>query len=94
MSFPGHGRCGYERHEVGILPIVLVHLPVNVPFGDGATLGVGAADKDGLLDGCGEVINGLGFAVDMLLWEINAEEAGGSGFCVVFLCGVVPTPGE
>ncbi len=48
-------------------------------------LRIGAADKDGLLDGHGEVINGLGFAVDKLLWEIDAEEAGGSGFCVV-LC--------
>ncbi len=40
------------------------------------------------------MIDGLGFAADMLLWEIDAEEAGGSGFCVVFLCGVVRTPSE
>jgi hypothetical protein len=47
-----------------------------------------------LLDGHGEVINGLGFVADVLLQEIDAEEAGGSGFCVVLLCGVVPTPSE
>ncbi len=58
-------------------------------------LGVGAADGDGLLNGHGEVIDGLGFAAeDMLLQKIDTEEAGGSGFCVVFLCGVVPTPSE
>ncbi len=67
---------------------------IFIPFGDGAALGIGAVDKDGLLDGHGEVINGLGFAADVLLWEIDAEEAGGSGFCVVFLCGVVLTPSE
>ncbi len=55
-------------------------------------LGIRAADKDGLLDGHGEVINRLGFAADVLLWEIDAEEAGRSGFCVVFLCGVVQHP--
>ncbi len=66
----------------------------TIPFGDGAALGVGAADKNGLLDEHGEVINGLGFVADVLLWEIDVEEAGGSGFCVVFLCGVVPTPSE
>ncbi len=67
---------------------------IFIPFGDGAALGVGAADKDVLLDGHGEVINGLGFAADVHFWEIDVEEAGGSGFCVVFLCDVVPTPRE
>jgi hypothetical protein len=66
----------------------------TIPFGDGAVLGVWAADKDGLLDGHGEVINGLGFAADVLLQKIDAEEAGGSGFCEMFLCSVVPTPSE
>jgi hypothetical protein len=41
-----------------------------------------------------EVINGLGFAADVLLWEIDVEEAGRSGVCVVYLCGVVPAPSE
>ncbi len=56
--------------------------------------GVRAADRDGLLDGHGEMIDGLGFAAEVLLWKIDAEEAGRSGCCVVFLCGVVPTPSE
>ena len=67
---------------------------IFIPFGDGAALGVGAADGDSFLDGHGKVIDGLGFAADVLLWKIDAEEAGRSGFCVVFLCGVVPTPSE
>jgi hypothetical protein len=58
---------------------------------DGATLGVGEADGDGLLDWHGGVKSGIGFAVDVLLGEVNEAEAGGSGFCVV-LC--VPAPSK
>jgi hypothetical protein len=50
---------------------------------DWAALGVGEADGDGLLDWHGGVKLGVGFAVDVLLGEVDEAEAGGSGFCGV-----------
>ncbi len=79
---------------MNVISLVVQGEASTISFENGAPLGVGAADGDGLLDEHGEVIDGLGFAVDVLLWKIDAKEAGGSGFCVVFLCGVVPTPSE
>ncbi len=48
-------------------------------------------DGDDLLDWHGGVKSGIGFAVDMLLGDVDEAEAGGSGFCVV-LC--VPAPSK
>ncbi len=58
---------------------------------DGAALGVGEENGDCLLDWHGGVKSGIGFAVDVLLGEVDKAEAGGSGFCVV-LC--VPAPSK
>ncbi len=58
---------------------------------DGATLGVGEADGDSLLNWHGGVKSGVGFVMDVLLGEVDEAEAGGSGFCVV-LC--VPAPSK
>jgi hypothetical protein len=63
----------------------------TISFDDGAALGIKGADKDGLIDGHGGIIDGGGFAADVLAGEIDAEGAGGCGFCVV-LC--VPTPSK
>jgi hypothetical protein len=58
---------------------------------DGAALGIGEADGDGLLHWHGRVKSGIGFAVDVLIGEVDEAEASGSGFCVV-LC--VPAPSK
>ncbi len=60
-----------------------------ISFDDRAALGIEGVDEDGLIDGHGGMKNGGGFAADVLAGEIDLEETGGCGFCVV-LC--VPTP--
>ncbi len=53
---------------------------------DGAALGVGEADGEGLLNWHGGVKSGVGFAADMLLGEVDEAEAEGSDFLFGVVC--------
>jgi hypothetical protein len=70
---------------------LVVQGEAGIFYEDGAALGIGEADGDGLLDWHGGVKSGIGFAVDVLLGEVDEAEAGGNDFCVV-LC--VPAPSK